>query len=166
MQANQPTDAPGPIQPDMARRILAGIPQQPPFRFVDEIHAADEARIWGSYRFRLDECFYPGHFPGNPVTPGVILLEAMAQIGLVAHAVYRHLATGRTGKELARLSTLFTFAEEVAFLGIVRPGERVLVAGENVFFRKQGIRARVEMTRESGECVCRALLSGTGGFLK
>ena len=164
MQANQPTNAPAPLPQDLARRILAGIPQQHPFRFVDSIDEADEARIRGSYRFRLDEWFYAGHFPGNPVTPGVILLEAMAQIGLVAHAVYRHLSAGRTGEELACLSTLFTFAEEVAFLGIVRPGERVWVAGENVFFRKQGIRARVEMTRESGECVCRGLLSGTGGF--
>ncbi|MEW5733448.1 MAG: beta-hydroxyacyl-ACP dehydratase [Thermodesulfobacteriota bacterium] len=164
MRANERMRPTAPFSPDMVRRLLAGIPQQPPFRFVDTIDAADEAHIWGSYRFREDEWFYPGHFPGNPITPGVILLETMAQIGLVALAVYHHISAGRTDEEMARLSTLFTFAEEVAFLGIVRPGERVRVLGEKVFFRKQGVRARVEMIRESGECVCRGLLSGTGGF--
>ncbi|MDQ3230519.1 MAG: hypothetical protein M3Q07_01770, partial [Pseudobdellovibrionaceae bacterium] len=63
-------------------RILALVPQQKPFRFVDRIIEVDEQRIVGQYQFREDEWFYRGHFPGNPVTPGVILVECMAQIGL------------------------------------------------------------------------------------
>ena len=59
------------------RQILELLPQQHPFRFVDEILEVDEQRISGRYTFRHDEFFYSGHFPGRPITPGVILLESM-----------------------------------------------------------------------------------------
>ena len=62
--------------------ILKAVPQQPPFRFVDEIIELDENRVLGAYRFREDEYFYKGHFPDRPITPGVILVEAMAQTGV------------------------------------------------------------------------------------
>ncbi|MDZ7846076.1 MAG: hypothetical protein U5L96_04560 [Owenweeksia sp.] len=51
---------------------------------MDDIDAVDENGISGHYRFKEDEFFYAGHFVGNPVTPGVILIECMAQIGLVS----------------------------------------------------------------------------------
>ena len=60
-----------------ADEVLAALPQQEPFRFVDEILEIDEEHIVGSYRFRPEADFYRGHFPGNPVTPGVILIESM-----------------------------------------------------------------------------------------
>jgi 3-hydroxyacyl-[acyl-carrier-protein] dehydratase len=150
---------------DVEQRILSRIPQKPPFCFVDSILSAGTSHVLGAYRYKESEFFYSGHFPGNPVTPGVILLETMAQIGLVAHAVFRCLEAGVTREETARAATLFTLAEDVAFLGIVRPGERVLVYGENIFFRRQGVRARVSMRRENGEPVCRGVLSGTGVLL-
>ena len=45
-------------------------------------------KLVGAYRFREDEFFYRGHFPGRPITPGVILIETMAQIGVVAFGMY------------------------------------------------------------------------------
>ena len=63
------------------------IPQQKPFRFVDEIISINKDKIVGAYTFKQDEFFYSGHFPGNPITPGVILLESMAQVGVVAFAI-------------------------------------------------------------------------------
>ena len=68
--------------------ILELVPQQHPFRFVDEITHVDENTISGHYTYRKDESFYAGHFPGHPITPGVILLETMCQVGIVAHGVY------------------------------------------------------------------------------
>ncbi len=59
------------LSPD---ELLELLPQQEPFRFVDEILAVDEDSISARYTFRPDADFYRGHFPGNPVTPGVILL--------------------------------------------------------------------------------------------
>jgi 3-hydroxymyristoyl/3-hydroxydecanoyl-(acyl carrier protein) dehydratase len=69
-------------------RILEMVPQRPPFRFIEEILELDEEHIVGVYRFRSDEYFYAGHFPGLPVTPGVILIETMAQTGVVAFGLY------------------------------------------------------------------------------
>ena len=64
--------------------VLELLPQQEPFRFIDEILEVDEDHIVARYRFRPDADFYRGHFPGDPITPGVILLESLAQVGVVA----------------------------------------------------------------------------------
>ncbi len=68
--------------------VLELLPQKRPFRFVDRLIRLDENGAVGEYTFRDDESFYPGHFPGNPVTPGVILTEAMCQTGIVALGIY------------------------------------------------------------------------------
>ena len=66
------------------KQVLDLIPQRDPFRFIDDILELDDDHIVGTYRFRPDADFYRGHFPGNPVTPGVILIESLAQVGIVA----------------------------------------------------------------------------------
>ena len=68
--------------------VLALVPQQEPFRFIDEIVELDDEHIVARYTFRPDADFYRGHFPGNPITPGVILTETMAQAGVVAFGIY------------------------------------------------------------------------------
>ncbi len=57
------------------------LPHRKPFLFVDEISRADKDKIVGSKTFSEDEFFFTGHFPGYPVVPGVLLVEAMAQCG-------------------------------------------------------------------------------------
>ncbi len=141
-------------------RVLEAVPHRPPFRFVDDIHELDENRIVGSYRFRADESFYAGHFPGRPVTPGVILVEAMAQVGVVALGLYLAMMAGREGT--GALTTLFTLAENIEFKGIVRPGERVVTTGEKIYFRRGTLKSRVAMTRENGVEVCSGVLAGMG----
>ena len=70
------------------KQILELIPQKEPFRFVDEILEVNELKIVGAYTFHKTANFYEGHFPGNPVTPGVILLEAMCQLDKLPPATY------------------------------------------------------------------------------
>lgn len=70
------------------QQIVSALPYEKPFLFVDEIVHLDESGIEGNYRFKEDEYFYQGHFKNYPVTPGVILTECMAQIGLVCLGVY------------------------------------------------------------------------------
>jgi len=144
--------------------ILNAVPQQHPFRFIEEILEMDGERITGAYRFRRDEYFYRGHFPDRPVTPGVILIEAMAQTGVVAHGLY--LSTTKPGgvsaEEIVKITTLFTYAEEVEFLGIVAPGERIVFRGKKIYFRQGSLKAAVTAEREDGEIVCRGILAGKG----
>jgi 3-hydroxyacyl-[acyl-carrier-protein] dehydratase len=67
---------------------LAALPHGPSFRFIDELVALDPGRSGaGRYRVRGDEAFLSGHFPGAPIMPGVILIEAVAQLaGVVAQS--------------------------------------------------------------------------------
>ena len=140
--------------------VLKAIPQQEPFRFIDEILELGDDHIVASTTFRPGADFYRGHFPGNPITPGVILIEAMAQAGVGALGI--HLLDREVGSdEAAKYTTLFTDAE-VEFSGVVLPGTRVITTGRVVFFRRRKLRCAVEMKLEDGTLVCSGTLSGMG----
>jgi 3-hydroxyacyl-[acyl-carrier-protein] dehydratase len=140
--------------------VLARVPQQEPFRFIETIHELDREHIVASYRFPTTADFYRGHFPGNPITPGVILIEAMAQAGVVAQGIYLLALEGRP-EELEKLVTVFTDCT-VDFSGQVKPGERVTTTGRVKFFRRRKLRSAVEMRLDDGKLVCSGELSGMG----
>ena len=145
------------------QEILELVPQQSPFRFIDEIISLDEQQIVGAYRFRKDEFFYLGHFPGHPITPGVILIETMAQVGVVAFGIY--LLACQKNMRPSQMNvplSLFSLADNVEFKGMVAPGERVIIRGEKIYFRKNTIKANVSMESENGEIICFGILSGVG----
>ena len=86
--------------------VLARVPQQEPFRFIDTIEEIDREHIVARYRFREEADFYRGHFPGNPITPGVILIETMAQAGVVAQGLYLY-ALEASDEDLEKVVTVF-----------------------------------------------------------
>lgn len=145
------------------QEVLKLVPQQAPFRFIDEIISLDEEQIVGAYRFREDEFFYRGHFPGRPITPGVILIETMAQIGVVAFGMYL-LACQKNIRpsQLNGPLSLFSLADGIEFKGIVKPGERVIVKGKKIYMRKGALKVDINMERENGEVVCVGQLAGMG----
>jgi 3-hydroxyacyl-[acyl-carrier-protein] dehydratase len=143
-----------------AADVLELLPQKPPFRFLDRLIELDEQRASGEYTYRPDEFFYKGHFPGNPVTPGVILIETMCQTGLVAFGIYL-LGLEVPRDEVARTVTLFTDSE-VEFERIVRPGETVRVAATKVFWRRRKLKSSVVLTLADGTPVAKGTVAGMG----
>jgi 3-hydroxyacyl-[acyl-carrier-protein] dehydratase len=140
--------------------VLSILPQQPPFRFIDRLVSVDENRAVGEYTFKPDEVFYQGHFPGNPVTPGVILIEAMCQTGLVAFGIYL-LGLEAPRNEVERIVTLFTDAN-VEFERVVLPCDTVRVTAEKVYFRRRKLKSNVLLTLADGTFVARGTVSGMG----
>ena len=140
-------------------QVLPLIPQREPFRFVDEITEIGEARVAGVYRWRPESDFYRGHFPGNPVTPGVLLVECMAQCTVVPLAIY--LFHRDFEEDAEKFQTLFTDAS-IDFGGIVRPGDRVRTEATLVFWRRKKLKVQAEMRRDDGTLVCSGSLAGLG----
>ncbi|MEO8797712.1 MAG: beta-hydroxyacyl-ACP dehydratase [Polyangiaceae bacterium] len=142
------------------QEVLDILPQKPPFRFIDRLVELEETRAVGEYTFRDDEVFYAGHFPGDPVTPGVILLETMCQTGLVALGIHL-LGLELPREEVERTVTLFTDSE-VEFQRIVRPGETVRVTAERIFWRRGKLRSNVTLTLADETPVARGVVAGMG----
>lgn len=143
-----------------ADEILNLIPQQPPFRFIDKILSVNEDEIKGTYTFRKDEVFYAGHFPDQPVTPGVILLETMAQTGVVAYGLYL-LSLQLDASGLTQWLTLFSDAQ-VEFYKPVYPGDQVTMTANKIFWRRMKLKSNVEMHDQSGELIASCVISGMG----
>ena len=68
-----------------SEELVGLLPHRPPFRFVDAVEeCVPGKRVVASYRVTGEEGFLAGHFPGRPLFPGVIQLEALAQAGAIA----------------------------------------------------------------------------------
>ena len=137
-------------------QIILLLPYQKPFLFVDGIDAISEKGISGHYTFKEDESFYQGHFKGNPITPGVILTECMAQIGLVCLGIY---LSKNDLKEESKPQIALT-SHQMDFYLPVLPNEKVTVISEKEVFRFNKLKCKVKMHNEKGELVARGLISG------
>jgi len=141
-----------------ASDLLAVMPQKTRFRFIDEVAEVDDTHVVARYRFREDEFFYPGHFPDRPVTPGVILLEAMVQCGLVIQSLW--FLAAEMGLEKARRYRMLFTGGELECLSLVCPGHSVIMRSELLAWRLHRIRARVKMTDAQGAPVAESVVSG------
>lgn len=134
--------------------IRAQLPYSKPFLFVDELLHVDENGIVGTYTFAENLEFYKGHFKNNPITPGVILTETMAQIGLVSLGIF--LLQNEPTEEAV---IVFTSAD-MQFLKPVYPKEKVTVTSRKIFFRFGKLKCDVVMKNETGQEVCKGILAG------
>jgi 3-hydroxyacyl-[acyl-carrier-protein] dehydratase len=102
--------------------IEAILPHREPFLLLDEVLELEPgSRVVARKRVREDEWYLAGHFPGNPIMPGVLMVEALAQTGAVAV-----LSEEQNRGKLA----LFAGIDDVRFKRIVRPGEELTLVCE------------------------------------
>ena len=134
---------------DAGTALVALLPHRAPFLFVDDVDECEPAvTVRAHYRVTGAEPFLAGHFPGNPVFPGVLQLEALAQAGAIAV-----LADARYAGKLP----LFGGVEEARFRRVVRPGDVLDLAVDIERLSARGGWGRGVATVEGAEC-CRARL--------
>ena len=145
------------MNPDDAEVALRALPHGPEFRFIDRLAGLDPGRRGrGAYRLRGDEAFLRGHFPGEPLMPGVLLIEAAAQLaGVVAQS--DPALNPLTGLKL-------TAVRAAKIVGTARPGETVEFDAEVTARMGSLIQARV-IARVGGAVIlqCEVTLAGAPG---
>lgn len=148
--------------------IVRHFPISAPYKFIDELLEISAAHVTGTYTFKQEEYFFSGHFPGNPVVPGAILLEAAAQIGMLPMGIYmllkerklsftdlQHTAGNTTVSEL-----FYLVSADLVFKKIIRPGEKIVVYAEKEFYRLQKLKCNIRIETENQELVCRGTIAG------
>jgi 3-hydroxyacyl-[acyl-carrier-protein] dehydratase len=145
----------------MYNDILKYLPYKSSFLFVDNISALDDNGVTGDYTLKSDAFFYEDHFPGNPLTPGVIITEIIAQIGLVVLGI--HLMIGGTNKEgftMDEASFPLLTSTEVSFFKMVLPEEKVIVTSKKQYFRFGKLKCLIEMHNTVGELIAKGTFAG------
>lgn len=102
--------------------VQALIPHRPPFLFVDEIVSETPEGLVAKRTWRADEDFYKGHYPGAPITPGVLLSESVFQTGACLMAKLMAGAAGQGGGV-----PLLSKVSDIRFRLPVYPGETVTI---------------------------------------
>jgi 3-hydroxyacyl-[acyl-carrier-protein] dehydratase len=140
--------------------ILKHLPYKSSFLFVDNITSLDENGVTGDYTLRSDAFFYQDHFSGNPVTPGVIITEIMAQIGLVVLGVHLMISGIQEGVVMDEGSFPLLTSTNVEFFKMVLPEEKVTVTSKKQYFRFGKLKCLVEMQNADGQLVAKGIFSG------
>jgi len=110
------------MTPPESDALIARLPHRPPFRFLDVVdHCESAVSVRARYRVTGEEFFLAGHFPGNPIVPGVIQLEALAQAASLTLA---------TDPRYEGKLALFGGVEKVRFRRVVRPGDEMVLEAD------------------------------------
>ncbi len=115
--------------------ILNLLPHRYPFLLVDKILKQEESKIIGVKNVTINEPFFQGHFPGHPVMPGVLIIEAMAQVG----GVLMFSKEENKGK-----IPLFAGIDKARFKKIVHPGDQLKIKVEIIKMIKGIGKAKAE----------------------
>jgi 3-hydroxymyristoyl/3-hydroxydecanoyl-(acyl carrier protein) dehydratase len=146
-----------------AAEVLKLVPQRPPMRFIDQILEIDKQHVLTRYTWKDEDC--AGHFPGNPVVPGVKMVEMAVQTSVVAWAIY---LMGAKAPEILESSVnLFTCVDKGSFKKMVRPGDTLACRaqfGKDGFFRDGKLVAEAEIKflggPKDGEAAFSGVVSG------
>ena len=132
-------------------QIKERMPHREPFLFLDAITKLEPNLIEGYRDIKAEEFYFAGHFPGLPVMPGVLMVEAIAQAGILLVCEVREKRHGR--------KTLFAGIERVRFRRQVQPGDRLLLSADIVSGRSSVY--KIHGTAKVGdELACEAIVIG------
>lgn len=147
--------------PDILELAMRSLPHGPEFRFVDRMVSLTPGKVGvGEYRVRGDEYYLRGHLPGEPILPGVLLVEAGAQVaGMVAQEDPANPTWPRM-----KLSAL----RAVKILGSARPGDtlriEVVITGRLDPLIQAAVSAYVEKIKVLSAELTLAGMAGIGGL--
>lgn len=136
-----------------SNQIAQVLPHRYPFALVDKIIHMDEMSVTGVKNVTINEPFFKGHFPGNPVMPGVLQIEAMAQTGgiLVLNTV----------PDPENYWTYFLGIENCRFRKMVLPGDTLIFKCELLAPIKRGIAKMRGQAYVAGNLVCEAVVTAS-----
>jgi 3-hydroxyacyl-[acyl-carrier-protein] dehydratase len=147
-------------------QVLQLLPHRPPFLLVDEVVDGEEGvRCVAVRTLRDDDWWFAGHFPGNPVMPGVLIVEALAQTATLAAASSVHADAPAADGTLPAADAapggdkvgLFAGIDKVRFKRVCQPGDTLRLEAEIVAVHGPVGRAKVKATVD-GQLACRGEL--------
>ncbi len=152
---------PSASQQEAFEEILSLLPQQEPFRFLDEITELNESHIEGRYQFKPDAWFYQGMPENAKFTPTGVLIEAMAQVGVVAFGLHKlkQQYIHDPAIKLDEFVSLFTDVQ-VDFKKEIPAGAKIRITADLNFWRRHKIRSQVKLYNSSDELVGEGSFSG------
>jgi 3-hydroxyacyl-[acyl-carrier-protein] dehydratase len=133
---------------DINKKILQALPYGPDFCFVDLIESVNENQIVGKYTFRKNLAFYNSHFKNKPLVPGVLMVEAMGQIGMVSHLIY--LTGDYKFNFLPVLSNI-----ETEFYDNASYDDELTITGKKIYFRYNILKSSVEMRKSDNSLIAK-----------
>ena len=127
--------------------IMKVLPHRYPFLLVDRIVEIEPKRIVGLKNVTINEPFFQGHFPGHPIMPGVLIIEAMAQVGGI-------LLMGQI-EGFASKVVYFMSLDNVKFRRPVKPGDQLQLEAD--ILQVRGMVCKMHgVAKVDGEVVCEA----------
>ena len=123
--------------------IVKVLPHRHPFLFVDAITELELGeRIVGIKNVTINESFFEGHFPGNPIMPGVLVIEAMAQVG----GILARLSVSESMPRKGDKAIYFAAMDKVKF-------RKPIIPGDQIVFELTALRKGTRIWKMKGEAV-------------
>jgi beta-hydroxyacyl-ACP dehydratase FabZ len=145
--------------------ILSILPHRYPFLMIDRVLDCNEKTIIAVKNVTINEPYVQGHFPGNHIMPGVMMVEAMAQASTILAFKYveEYVSIENITKYFKGPGILFVGADQVRFKKVVVPGDQLIIHSEIIRNSRNlfEFSARIEV---EGLIVAEGNLKATGGL--